>query len=237
MSPRAPWIANAYPADANRAEIPMNMSRTDLIQAPAATPAAARRRRRLRAFSAVVLRAARIQRVPARAGRWPITWIAIASLTLLAGCAAVAPTAKAPGLELIEALPGLYTSGQPAPGDWSAIAARGVATVVNLRTADEPGARDEAAEVRAAGLHYVQIPVAGADGITTDNARRLHEALSPDHGPVLVHCASGNRAGALLALEQADFHGVPADAALALGRKAGMTSTEPRLRQALGLGP
>jgi uncharacterized protein (TIGR01244 family) len=219
-------------------ETAMNPSLADLIQAAATaiTPIAPRRRGSLRAFSAVV-RDTRVQRATARAEQRAIGWIAIASLTLLAGCASVAPTAKAPGLELIEALPGLYTSGQPAPGDWNAIAANGIATVVNLRTAEELAGRDEAAEVRAAGLHYVQIPVAGADGITADNARRLHDALSPGHGQVLVHCASGNRAGALLALEQAEFHGVPADATLALGRKAGMTSTEPRLRQALGMGP
>ena len=216
----------------------MNQSRIDLNQAFAAaiTGAARRPRGSMRALSATA-GAARNQGVTAAARRRPMHWIALAALALLAGCASVAPTAMAPGLQLIEALPGLYTSGQPAPGDWSAIAARGVATVVNLRTADELAGRDEAAEVRAAGLRYVQIPVAGADGITADNARRLHDALSPDHGQVLVHCASGNRAGALLALEQAGFHGVPADATLALGRKAGMTSTEPRLRQALGIGP
>lgn len=158
------------------------------------------------------------------------------ALALAAGCASTAPMAKAPTVALVEVLPGLYTAGQPAPTDWSAIAARGVTTVVNLRTPEELAGRDEAAEVRAAGLRYVEIPVAGADDITADNARRLHAALAPDHGQVLVHCASGNRAGALLALEQAEFDGVPAEAALALARKAGMTSTEPRLRQALGLG-
>lgn len=206
----------------------MNQSHADLIQPSAAviTAAAPRRRANTRAFAAVV-RATR---------RWPAHWIAIASLALLAGCASVAPTTMAPGVELIEALPGLYTSGQPAPGDWNAIAANGIATVVNLRTTEELAGRDEAAEVRAAGLRYVQIPVAGADGITADNARRLHDALSPDHGQVLVHCASGNRAGALLALEQAQFDGVPAETALGLARKAGMTSTEPQLRKALDLG-
>ncbi|MCJ0825514.1 protein tyrosine phosphatase family protein [Luteimonas sp. 50] len=158
------------------------------------------------------------------------------ALLLAAGCASNPPEVTTPTVAVVEVLPGLYTAGQPAPGDWSAIAARGVATVVNLRTGEELAGRDEGSEVRAAGLRYVQIPVAGADGITVDNARLLHDALAPGHGQVLVHCASGNRAGALLALEQAEFDGVPVDAALALARKAGMTSTEPRLREALGLG-
>lgn len=157
-------------------------------------------------------------------------------LLLAAGCASTRPEATTQKVAVVEALPGLYTAGQPAPGDWDAIAARGITTVVNLRTAEELAGRDEAAEVRAAGLRYLEIPVAGADGITVDNARRLHEALAPSHGQALVHCASGNRAGALLALEQAQFDGVPAETALGLARKAGMTSTEPQLRKALDLG-
>ena len=65
----------------------------------------------------------------------------------------------------------------------------------------------------------------------------MHAALAPAHGGgVLVHCASGNRAGALLGLEQAEFDGASKDDALALGRKAGMTSTEAKLRQVLGIG-
>lgn len=154
----------------------------------------------------------------------------------LAAAGAQAQQALATSVPLLQPLPGLYTAGQPAPTDWAAIKALGVRTVVNLRTPAELQGRDEAAEVRAAGLEYVAIPVAGAEGITPDNARALHAALAPAHGGVLVHCASGNRAGALLALEQAEQDGLPKDAALALGRKAGMTSTEAKLRQALGAG-
>lgn len=151
--------------------------------------------------------------------------------------AAQAQQPPATSVPLWQPLPGLYTAGQPAPTDWAALKALGVHTVVNLRTPAELQGRDEAAEVRAAGLQYVAIPVAGADGINPGTARILHAALAPAHGGgVLVHCASGNRAGALLALEQAEYDGLPKDAALALGRKAGMTSTEATLRQTLGVG-
>lgn len=128
---------------------------------------------------------------------------------------------------------GLYTAGQPAASDWAAIAARGIGTVVNLRTPGEMDGRDEAAEVRAAGMRYVAIPVAGAEGVNETNARRLGEVLRAVEGPVLVHCASGNRAGGLLALMAARDEGLPAEQALALGRAAGMTSTEARVRAAL----
>jgi uncharacterized protein (TIGR01244 family) len=144
-----------------------------------------------------------------------------------------APAAAVAGIELHQPRPGLYTAGQPAAGDWGAIAARGVATVVNLRTASEMQGRDEAAEVRAAGMHYIEIPVAGADGITDANARLLRDALAAANGSVLVHCASGNRAGGLLALSEARYGGVAPEQAIALGRKAGMASTEARVRALL----
>lgn len=159
------------------------------------------------------------------------------AIALAAGCVhAPASVAAAPEVKLMQPLPGLFTAGQPGPQDWKAIKARGVRTVINLRTPQELQGRDEAAEVRAAGMRYIELPVNGADGLTRANAQLLHEALRPGHQQVLLHCASANRAGGLLALEQADFDGVPADAALALGRKAGMTSTEARVQQELAPG-
>lgn len=168
----------------------------------------------------------------------------ILAATLLAGCAhapagTAAATVATPAtvVKLMEPLPGLYTAGQPEATDWAAIRARGVRTVINLRAPGELKDRDEPAEVKAVGLRYIEIPVAGADGINADNARALHQALAPAHGGgVLVHCASGNRAGALLALEQARFDGVDKEAAAELGRKAGVTSLDAKLRQALDAG-
>ena len=155
---------------------------------------------------------------------------------LLGGCAHAPASVVAPQVQLRQPLPGLYTAGQPAPGDWAAIRARGVRTVINLRTPNELEGRNEAAEVQASGMRYIEIPVAGSEGVNAANARLLHEALSPAHGGgVLVHCASANRAGALLALEQKDYDGASADAALALGKQAGVTKLEGVLKQALGI--
>lgn len=161
---------------------------------------------------------------------------------IVCGCAqAPANLAPAPApamaVKLMEPLPGLFTAGQPEASDWKMIKARGVRTVINLRTPGELKGRDEAAEVRTSGMRYLEIPVAGADGINETNARALHAALAPSHGGgVLVHCSSGNRAGALLALEQADFDGLPKEQALELGKKAGITSLETKLRAVLDKG-
>lgn len=142
----------------------------------------------------------------------------------------------ATSIPLRQPRPGVLTAGQPEAGDWKAIAGRGVSTVVNLRMPGELAGRDVAAEVDAAGMRYVSIPVEGAGGLTHANALLLRAALASAVGPVLVHCASGNRAGALLALDAAT-DGLSAEQALELGRAAGMTSTEPRVRELLGLPP
>ncbi|MGN6152435.1 MAG: beta-lactamase hydrolase domain-containing protein [Lysobacteraceae bacterium] len=144
------------------------------------------------------------------------------------------PSTAPSGLPLHRPQPQLYTAGQPAAGDWSTIAAGGVRTVIDLRTPGELKDRDERAEVEAAGLRYVALPIAGHAGVTPENARALSALLADAHGPVLVHCASGNRAGGLLALALAAQGMAPADA-IDAGRSAGMTSTETQVRQALEL--
>ncbi len=130
--------------------------------------------------------------------------------------------------------PGLYTSAQPRPGDWRQLPALGVGTVINLRPAEEMAGRDEAAEVRAAGMHYVNIPIAGADAVTPLNARALQQAIATGPGKVLVHCSTGNRAGALLALA-AHAGGMASADALAFGKAAGLSGLEPVVRGRLGL--
>ena len=163
-------------------------------------------------------------------------------LVVLAACQSTPQASKpaatatvAAAVKLNAVRDGLYTSGQPATGDWSAISARGVRTVINLRPVDEMAGRDEAAEVAGAGMRYVTIPVANAEAITPDAARQLEQVLHDANGPVLLHCASGNRAGALLAVAAAQQEGMPADQAIELGRRAGMKSTEARVRTVLGL--
>lgn len=129
--------------------------------------------------------------------------------------------------------PGLYTGGQPAAEAWTAMAAAGVGTVINLRPEAELAGRDEAAEVHAAGMAYHQIPVAGADDITAENADRLWSLLQAAKGPVVVHCASGNRVGGLLSVALVRHGGLQPEAALALGREAGMASTEAKAKMVL----
>ncbi|MEG2981752.1 MAG: sulfur transferase domain-containing protein, partial [Stenotrophomonas sp.] len=112
-------------------------------------------------------------------------------------------------------------------------AANGVTTVIDLRKPDEDRGYDEAALAEQLGLRYVRLPIAGAGDITVANARTLDRMLKQDGGKTLLHCASSNRAGALLSLIEARINGASVDDALKFGRDAGMTSLEPAARAAL----
>ena len=140
------------------------------------------------------------------------------------------PYAKSPSA-------GLLSAGQPTPEQIAAAAAAGYKTVVNLRAESEPGFEWEPDAVRASGMAYVSIPVTGSAGLTRENAVRLDAALkdAEAQGPVLLHCASGNRTGALLALRAAWIEGEDPQRALAYGRAAGLAGLEPKVRGLLGL--
>lgn len=147
---------------------------------------------------------------------------------------AMLPQTTVSGVLLHHPRPGLYTSAQPGAGDWMRLPALGIDTVINLRPQAEMQGRDEAVEVRDAGLAYVNISIAGADEVTPENARALQQAIDAASGNVLVHCASGNRAGALLALAAHANGMAPADA-LAFGKASGLTGLEPVVRGRLDL--
>lgn len=180
-----------------------------------------------------------------------IAILAVATLPLLVAACAPAPTrgathpattvpaataASEAGLSVPLFTPrsALHSSAQPNAGDWPLLAARGVRTVINLRTEGEMQGRAEAAEVHAAGMAYRELPIDGAEGITAENARKLAALLRDADGEVLVHCASANRSGGLLALMAAQVEGMDPEQALAFGRAAGMRGTEARVRQLLG---
>jgi uncharacterized protein (TIGR01244 family) len=135
-------------------------------------------------------------------------------------------------LGTVSAVDGITAAGQPDAAALEVFADAGYATVIDLRGTGEDRGFDEAAVVEELGLHYVTLPIAGKDAISFDNARKLDGLLEEYPGPVLVHCASSNRVGALLAL-RASLDGADDETALALGREGGLTSLEGVVRERL----
>lgn len=115
-----------------------------------------------------------------------------------------------------------------------ALKADGVQVVISLVPDGEQAVLDESTAVQQAGLSYVSIPVASAADLTEANVSALDQALAKyADEKVLVHCGSGNRVGALLALRANWLHGVSADEAITIGREAGMTRLEAPVRALL----
>ncbi len=164
-----------------------------------------------------------------------------AGATAVAPAAAPAETAEASAPSQ-EALPNakmvgeVLTGGQPSPGQYDAMAKNGYKTVLSLRTPEEPGAEASAIGVKALGMTYLNVPIAGAAGLTRENVQKFSDALARAEGPVVVHCASGNRVGAMFGLKAHWIDGASAEEALAIAKAAGVTGLEEELRRLLGLG-
>ncbi|MDD3761759.1 MAG: sulfur transferase domain-containing protein [Nevskiales bacterium] len=130
---------------------------------------------------------------------------------------------------------GLCTGGHPQPEHLMQAKEKGVRKVVNLCPPAETPGYDEAAIVKQLGMEYVNIPIAGPADLTQDNARALAEAVADTCcGPILVHCASGNRVGALFALKAHFIEGKPVEDSIVDGREHGLKAMEPVVRQLLG---
>ncbi|WP_444998395.1 fused DSP-PTPase phosphatase/NAD kinase-like protein [Aliikangiella sp. IMCC44359] len=122
----------------------------------------------------------------------------------------------------------LITGGQPSKEELYLLSQSGVKTIINLRNTNEFDGFDEATLVGKLGIKYISIPVAGAKGITVDNAIKLDQALAKTKGLTLVHCASGNRVGALLALRENLIKGSSIDDSILLGQNAGLKSLKDK---------
>ncbi len=134
--------------------------------------------------------------------------------------------------EDIRPVDGLTSSGQPDADEFALFAEAGYVAVVDLRGESEDRGLDEPAVLDEIGLQYVSLPLSSPDAINFENAAKLDEILAEYEGPVLLHCGSGNRVGALLSLRET-LNGASDDEAFEYGRSAGMTGLEPVVRSRL----
>jgi uncharacterized protein (TIGR01244 family) len=127
---------------------------------------------------------------------------------------------------------GVTTAGQPDVAALSIFAEQGYKTVIDIRTEPEERGMDEAAVINDLGMEYVLFPIDKPEAINFDNARELSRLIEESEGPVLVHCGSSNRVGALFALQKS-LDGADDEVALEYGREAGMTRLEGRVKEVL----
>ena len=113
-------------------------------------------------------------------------------------------------------------------------AERGFRTVVSLLTPSE-GTEAHREQAEAAGINYYNFGVT-SDGPGTEQVEGLREVLAdPDNYPVMIHCASANRVGALWARYRIEM-GVPVEVAFQEARAVGLNAgLEETLRGRMGL--
>lgn len=133
----------------------------------------------------------------------------------------------------VEPVDGISSSGQPDEESLQVFANSGYAVVIDMRGPDEDrGMDDFQGAVETAGMEYVAFPVVDLEAINFETAKDLDALLNDIDGPVLMHCGSGNRVGAVLALRES-LAGADDEDAIAFGKDAGMTRLEPVVRKVL----
>jgi uncharacterized protein (TIGR01244 family) len=128
--------------------------------------------------------------------------------------------------------PNLAVSGQPTEANLKKASESGYKTIINLRPKEE-WPFDEKSLVEDLGMKYVLIPIANPDELTIDKAKELGAILDDTSAyPILLHCGSSNRVGALYALQEYLKTKETEDKIIELGKEAGMTSPalEERIR-------
>lgn len=135
----------------------------------------------------------------------------------------VEQTAAWDGVSNLASVERFWFSSSPDKDALEAARAAGVDVVIDLRT---PGERnwDEGAAAEELGMEYRSVPIAGAEPFSTDTFTRVDQVVAefPDE-TILVHCASGNRAGAWFATHLVRERGMSVDEAVAVGQAAGLT--------------
>src|SRR5690606_4563001 len=127
-----------------------------------------------------------------------------------------------------------HVSGQPSADTVARLASAGISVVIDLRPDAETPGLDKRSIVESAGLAYKTLPIASPADFTRENVASFDRMLkeSADKG-VLMHCASGNRVGAMMALRARWIEGKSAEEAMAIGRAAGLTSMAPAVAEKL----
>jgi uncharacterized protein (TIGR01244 family) len=105
------------------------------------------------------------------------------------------------------------------------LAEHGFKTIIDLRTPAE-GINKEKQAAETVALHYINIPVTG-EGINQKQLTAFRKAIENTAKPVIVHCASGNRAGAMWVAYRIS-QGLAPEIAIEEGKAAGM---KPEMEQ------
>lgn len=127
-----------------------------------------------------------------------------------------------------EPFPGLVAGGQPQPQHIAALQRAGCEVLLDIREAMEPRPIRVPADVEAAGIEYISIPVGhswGSDA-TLARIRETVKGLVDKKRKALFYCSSGNRVGATLIPYLMLDRGLAQEDAVKTAMRCGMRSAE-----------
>ena len=117
----------------------------------------------------------------------------------------------------------IYLGGQPSADDLAKFKQAGGKTVVNLRDEAENTKFNETSVLAGLGIDYHNPGFRNADALSDPIFRRVRDLLANgNNAPLLLHCASGNRVGAIWMAHRVLDHGVPYEQALEEAKAVGM---------------
>jgi len=107
----------------------------------------------------------------------------------------------------------------------------GYKSIINLRLPTEPGANvdGEAAAAKAAGINFFSIPFSGQSPDPAVADKFLATITAPGNEPAYIHCAAGNRAGAMWMIKRLAVDHWDSERAFTEASALGLTS--PALKQ------
>lgn len=116
----------------------------------------------------------------------------------------------------------IYLAGQPSADDFAVAKKDGIKTVINLRTPGEMRF-DEKGVVKGLGLGYHYLPFAAPDTLKDEIFEKSLKVLGDKKKqPVLMHCASANRVGAIWLAHRVLTDKVAFDKALKEAKEVGL---------------
>lgn len=92
---------------------------------------------------------------------------------------------------------GVFLASQPSPADFEQAKQGGVKTVINLRNASEQKDFNEKAFIEGLDLTYHNAPFGSPDELTDTKFEEVRSLLREAERPILLHCSSANRVGAV----------------------------------------
>lgn len=115
---------------------------------------------------------------------------------------------------------------QPSKEDFLQLKNRGVATVINMRHKSESIGFDEYQVVNELGMKYYNPAWNGSDEFTDDIIKQTRALLCDSERPILLHCASANRVGAMWLIYRILDEGIDYGVAIREARTIGMRTKE-----------